>query len=76
VVNVAARLESMNKDYGTLVLVSEATRNAAGPCVSYEFRGEAAVRGRREPMPVYSVEIDAAPPAEKKPAVILAAKPA
>jgi len=56
VVNVAARLESMNKDYGTTVLLSEATRNSAGEIVPMAYRGVAAVRGRKEPMPVYSVE--------------------
>lgn len=66
VVNVASRLEGMNKGFNTSILISEATRNAAGDVAPMVFRGAATVRGRKEPMPVYSVETDpeAAPPAE------------
>jgi class 3 adenylate cyclase len=56
VVNTASRLEGMNKDYGTNILISENTRNAAGEFVPMTYRGVATVRGRKEPMPVYSVE--------------------
>lgn len=56
VVNVASRLEGMNKDFGTTILLSESTRNAAGEVVPMAYRGVASVRGRKEPMPVYSVE--------------------
>ena len=69
VVNVASRLEGMNKEFGTTVLISEATRQAAGDLVPLYYRGEAAVRGRREPIPVYSVEppapLEASPAREK-----------
>ncbi len=66
VVNVAARLESMNKEYGTLILISESTRDAAvaaaGDFAPMTNRGAAAVRGRKEPMPVYSVDVDTSKP--------------
>ena len=58
IVNVAARLESMNKEFGTRILISEVTRDAAGPIVPLRFRGLATVRGRVEPMAVYSLEED------------------
>lgn len=56
VVNVASRLEGMNKDFGTTILISDATRSSAGEIVPMTHRGVATVRGRKEPMPVYSVD--------------------
>ncbi len=59
VVNVASRLEGMNKDYGTQILVSQDTKDQVGNLKPMTYRGVATVRGRTEPMPVYS--IDSAP---------------
>ena len=59
VVNVASRLEGMNKEFGTTILISEATRDAAGDLAglgTLRYRGKATVRGRHEPMPVYSLD--------------------
>lgn len=57
IVNVASRLEGMNKEFGTRILLSEATRDAAGDIVPMQYRGVAQVRGREVPMPVYSVDV-------------------
>jgi len=57
IVNVASRLEGMNKEFGTVILLSEATREAAGDIVPMEYRGVAQVRGREVPMPVYSIDV-------------------
>jgi class 3 adenylate cyclase/CHASE2 domain-containing sensor protein len=61
-VNVASRLEGMNKEFGSLILVSEATKEAAESTTpgiaTFMSRGAATVRGRKEPMPVYSVEVE------------------
>jgi adenylate cyclase len=56
-VNLAARLEPLNKQFGTYVLVSEQTRDAAG-AESFAFRRltEIMVRGRRKPTVVYALE--------------------
>jgi adenylate cyclase len=56
-VNLAARLEALNKTYGTRIIVSEATRTAAG-ADAYAFApiGEVQVRGRSRPTPVYALE--------------------
>ncbi len=54
-VNVAARLEQLNKEYGTYVLVSRQTRDAAGELFSYEQVGEVVVRGRSAPTQVFTV---------------------
>jgi adenylate cyclase len=58
VVNVASRLEGMNKDYQTTILISEDTRQAAGEIAPMVFRGTATVRGRKEQINVYSVEVE------------------
>jgi adenylate cyclase len=66
VVNTASRLEGMNKEYGTAIMISGVTREAAGEIAPTVYRGVATVRGRKEPVPVYSVEVGepAAVPAE------------
>jgi adenylate cyclase len=56
VVNVASRLEGMNKEFGTAILISGSTLTAAGELAPTVYRGDVAVRGRREPTRVYSVE--------------------
>jgi adenylate cyclase len=56
VVNVASRLEGMNKEFGTVILISEATHLAAGPISPVTPRGVVTVRGRVEPLPVFSVD--------------------
>lgn len=55
-VNIAARLEQLNKQHGTYVLASQNTRDAAGE--GFEFReiGAITVRGRASPTVVYAVE--------------------
>jgi adenylate cyclase len=55
-VNIAARLEQMNKAHGTYILVSEATRAAAGDIAQFRPIGEVPVRGRTAPVPVFAVE--------------------
>jgi len=55
-VNLAARLEALNKTYGTRVIVSERTREAAG-ADAFDFApiGDVQVRGRSRPTPVYTL---------------------
>ena len=55
VVNVAARLEALNKEYGTHILVAESTRLAAGSEFLFTALGKASVKGRSEPLTVYSL---------------------
>ncbi|OGR66569.1 MAG: hypothetical protein A2X31_04420 [Elusimicrobia bacterium GWB2_63_22] len=54
-VNVASRMESANKDYGTDLIVSQPVYLATGD--HYEFRdiGEKPIRGRTEPVHIYQV---------------------
>jgi adenylate cyclase len=54
-VNVAARLEGLNKELGTALLITEATRMALGNRVEVKDRGAVQVRGRTEPFRVHEV---------------------
>ena len=55
-VNIAARLEALNKTYGTSIIVSEPTRDRAGPeRFAFELLDEALVRGRTMPTRIYKV---------------------
>jgi class 3 adenylate cyclase len=58
-VNVAARLESLNKEFGSLILISEDTKNLAeatlGSSVVYEAKGELPIRGKTEAIKVFEV---------------------
>jgi len=58
-VNLAARLEQLNKDYGTRIVVSQRTRELAGPA-AFRFRqlGTTNVRGRKTPVVIYTVDED------------------
>ncbi len=56
-VNLTARLEQLNKDYGTRIILSEQTRVLIEPG-EYEFRalGEVSVRGRQQPVRIYTID--------------------
>jgi adenylate cyclase len=56
-VNLAARLEQLNKDYGTTLLLSESTRERAG-AENFSFRriGEVQVRGRHSATTLYTID--------------------
>lgn len=53
-VNVAARLEQLNKTTGTYVLATEATVQAAGDAFGFKRVAEVTVRGRSQPTAVYT----------------------
>jgi adenylate cyclase len=56
-VNIAARLEQLNKDYGTYVLATEQTIAAAGGAFASRPIGSIAVRGRASPVSVHAVDV-------------------
>ncbi len=57
-VNVAARLEQLNKEYGTYIMLTEETRLACGDGHGYAFRRvcDCIVRGREAPTTVYAMD--------------------
>jgi len=61
-VNLGARLESLNKDYGTRILMSEATRVRLTTPVDTRAIGSVTVKGRAEPVQVYEVRCPAGAP--------------
>ncbi len=56
-VNLASRLEHLNKEYGTRIIASENTVNLAG-AEEFRFRriGEVQVRGRSRPTAIFTLE--------------------
>lgn len=54
-VNLASRLESVNKTYGTRILIGEGTRQAAGGAVEVREVDRLAVVGKRESVRVYEL---------------------
>ncbi|TAK48835.1 MAG: adenylate/guanylate cyclase domain-containing protein [Betaproteobacteria bacterium] len=52
-VNLAARFEAMNKEFGSRVLVSARTAELAGEAIALRDRGIVTVRGFHEPLRVY-----------------------
>lgn len=55
-VNIAARLESMNKEFGTNILVSETTMEAAPDAATYREIGSLPIRGRETPVMVFTLD--------------------
>lgn len=55
-VNLAARLEELNKHHGTSILVSESTRAACNGAFAFSPLGSTAVRGRSEPIAIFSID--------------------
>ncbi|RDJ08697.1 adenylate/guanylate cyclase domain-containing protein [Rhizobium grahamii] len=54
-VNIASRLEGLNRDYGTSILVSSAIRDAVEINFSFAFIGTVSVRGRRGQTELYEL---------------------
>ncbi|MFK7996471.1 MAG: adenylate/guanylate cyclase domain-containing protein [Granulosicoccus sp.] len=54
-VNLAARLERLNKEFGTGLLVSENTARLAGECVKLRAIGKASIRGQAEKIKIYTL---------------------
>jgi adenylate cyclase len=54
-VNLGSRLESLNKEYGTRILISEATRSRLTQPVTTRRIGDVTVKGRVQPVTVHEV---------------------
>ena len=71
-VNLGARIESLNKEYGTAVIVGVGTLRLAGSGVRARFLDLVAVKGKTEPCPVYEVMTDEAATDEGRAATLRA----
>ena len=67
-VNLAARLEALNKEHGTRIIVSERTRELAGPDrFAFEALGTVTVRGRTRPVSIYRIDVQEGPRVSRSP---------
>jgi adenylate cyclase len=55
-VNLGARLESLNKDYGTRIIISEFTRAALKGQYDIHPLGEVVVKGKTKPVAIFEVK--------------------
>jgi adenylate cyclase len=56
-VNLGARLESLNKQYGTRIIISEATREALPDRYAVRPLGDVVVKGKTRPVAIYEVAL-------------------
>ena len=55
-VNLGARLESLNKQYGTRIIISEATRDALPDRYFFRPLGDVVVKGKTKPVAIFEVK--------------------
>jgi len=55
-VNLGARLESLNKEYGTRIIISEATRAALPGRYLFRPLGDVVVKGKTKPVAIFEVK--------------------
>ncbi len=55
-VNLGARLESLNKEYGTRIIISEATRAALPDRYLFRPLGDVVVKGKTKPVAIFEVK--------------------
>jgi adenylate cyclase len=55
-VNLGARLESLNKEYGTRIIISEATRDALPGRYQLRPLGDVVVKGKTRPVAIFEVK--------------------
>lgn len=53
-VNLASRLEGVNKTFGTSILVSQATKESAGDCFDFRYIDEVRVKGKKNLVRIYT----------------------
>ena len=55
-VNLGSRIESLNKDYGTRILISQATKDRLTTSIETRLIGEVKVKGRDQRVVIYEVK--------------------
>jgi adenylate cyclase len=61
-INLASRLEGLNKHYGTAIIASAAVRDAAGPGFLFRRLDRVAVKGKTRSLDIYELIGDSAAP--------------
>jgi adenylate cyclase len=56
-VNVASRLEGLNKEFKTQIIVGESTKNLIKTAYNWRSLGSVQVKGRNEPVSIYTVDL-------------------
>jgi adenylate cyclase len=56
-VNLASRLEGLNKMYGTHIIVSESTKRSSGNELPFREIDLVAVKGKQRPVPIYELMV-------------------
>lgn len=59
-VNVASRLEGLNKEYKTSIIVGQSVKEAAKATYQWRSLGSAQVKGRAEPVNIYTIDWEVA----------------
>jgi adenylate cyclase len=54
-VNLGSRLESLNKQYGTRIIISDATRGRLGGAYRLRPLGDVVVKGKSQPVAIFEV---------------------
>jgi adenylate cyclase len=54
-VNLGSRLESLNKQYGTRIIISEATRVRLKGAYVFTSLGDVVVKGKTQPVAIYEL---------------------
>ncbi len=54
-VNVASRLEGLNKEYKTQIIIGEATKNKSHEPWPWKYLGSVQVKGRKEAIKIYTI---------------------
>lgn len=55
-VNLASRLQGLNKQYGTDIIVSETTCSRAGEAFSFKALPHSRIKGKHQPIDIYSLD--------------------
>jgi adenylate cyclase len=54
-VNLGSRLESLNKQYGTRIIISDATRSHVNDAYTFRPLGDVVVKGKTKPVAIFEV---------------------
>jgi adenylate cyclase len=64
-VNLGSRLESLNKNYGTRIIISEATKSLLTGRYEYRALGDVVVKGKTKPVAIFEVVRRVSTPGEQ-----------